>query len=76
MQRKIIGIIVAVPLLSALGVPESWASSESPHISDSGVFLSAVADARLAGNLPNFWPPALAARQKQDRCYRFGVCDE
>lgn len=76
MQRKIIGIIVALPLLSALGVPESWARSDSPHLSDSGVFLSAVADARLARQPQQFAPLALAARQKQDRCYRFGVCDE
>lgn len=76
MQRKIIGIVVAVPLLSALGAPESWARSEIPHISDSGVFLSAVADARLARQPQQFAPLELAARKKQDRCYRFGVCDE
>ncbi|MCU0515792.1 MAG: hypothetical protein MUC60_02795 [Oscillatoria sp. Prado101] len=76
MQRKIIGLIVAVPLLSGLAVPESWARSESPQMSDSGVFLSAVADARLARQPQQFAPLTLAARQKQDRCYRFGVCDD
>ncbi len=76
MQRKILGIMMALPLLPVIGVSQSWASSGGPQISNSGVFLSAVADARLARNLPQLAPPALGARQKQDRCYRFGVCDD
>lgn len=74
MQRKIIGIIVAVPLMSGLAVPESWAGSQSPQMSNSGVFLSAVADARLARQPQQFAPLILAASKKL--CYRFGVCDD